>query len=1374
MKQIIRTRLLAAIFILLCVLSVGATPPEAPEFPNFDKRRGASVEPQRLDPGRKTAADELRARIPGLRIEVDEILAAPKLVFNAHGFLTGPDSEEALQPRTVQSPAERQESPDPYRKIKQFLNENAGMFGHGSETLNSARVSREFVTAHNGLKTIVWEQRLDGIPVFEGVLYGHLTAKGELVSLSSQFVPDTAAAANAGVPNRQTAQAVPPLPAREAIAIAATNIAEVLRAEEVTAVDAIPAGLERKQRFTAQVIRGEARASLVWLPTGRNTMRLCWKVVLTGKTTGQLFQVLIDAETGEVQLRHCWTFGISNASYRVFTSDSPSPFSPGHSTPSTTQPSLVSRQLVTLSALSTVASPDGWINDGNNETLGNNVDARLDLDGDDNPDTGSRPQGSPSRIFDFPLNLSQSPTDADNRKSAIVNAFYWCNWMHDRLYDLGFTEAAGNFQQVNTFGGVNRGGTPGDRMIVDVQNGADISQANGGSFNKGALNVNVEDGDPARLELFVFNSSTPDRDGAFDAETIIHEYSHGLSVRRVGEGTGISQLQAKALAEGWSDFMAIALLSESTDTLSGNYAYGAYSVYQWAANAADKNYYFGMRRYPYSTDMAKAPLTFKDIDENQANTRPLIPGTSDPVPLSPGFWGGFPPPGADNQWFVGLANEEHFAGEVWCSALWDARANLITKHGFAGNEIMIRLVVDGMTLCPPNPNFIQARDAILLADRVNNGGANLKELWEAFKKRGMGWLATSPASSTTSGLVESFDLPPTDDVLWSYTTGNAVFSSPAIGADGTIYVGSTDGKLYALNPDGTKKWDFGPTATYPGFTASPTIGPDGCIYARRKDDYLYVLRPDGTLKWSYPVTYDAWSSPAIAKDGTVYIAGYTKMYALDQYGVRKWEFDTLNTIYSSPAIGVDGTVYFGGMNGKLYALNPATGASISANWPFTAGGSIVSSPAIGADGTIYFGSYDGYLYAVNGSTAAQLWRQSVGGQTLSSPAIGSDGSIYIGSDDKKVYSFSSSGTLQWTRLTGWYVQSAPAVAANGTIYVTSGDGKIYALSPANGSDLTGFPNVTGAAIYSSPVVAANGTIYFGGNDSKVYAVRGLSGPARSSWPMFRRTARHISNAAEISFANLSRWPNGVCELDIVASPGLSTVTLEATSDFNTWTSLGTVNLVNGAGGFQDALAVGQAKRFYRASSGNSRTFSPAGYMELTFGTGFTMGAIQLNGTNGTVRSLFAAAPNGTTIQKYDPATATYQTATFSSGAWSGTDFSLNPGDGALVNNSSGGEFKVLIKGEVLQGFLSASVPATLSVRASPTPQSGAAMTLLGITPVTWDQLQKYNRNTSSYDTFTYFIGDVWDPSVPQVAAGEAVWFNTGTARTAQRTFSVWP
>jgi hypothetical protein len=208
-----------------------------------------------------------------------------------------------------------------------------------------------------------------------------------------------------------------------------------------------------------------------------------------------------------------------------------------------------------------------------------------------------------------------------------------------------------------------------------------------------------------------------------------------------------------------------------------------------------------------------------------------------------------------------------------------------------------------------------------------------------------------PTNSATAGK---------ERMLWQFETGDAVVSSPAIGSDGTVYVGSYDKKLYAINgKSGVKLWEF---------------------------------ETGGGVQ----------SSPAIGSDGTVYVGSYDKkLYAINgKSGVKLWEFETGGGVNSSPAIGSDGTVYVGSGDKKLYAINGKSGVKL---WEFQTGDWVYSSPAIGSDGTVYVGSKDNKLYAINGKSGVKLWEFQTGGKVSSSPAIGSDGTVYVGSLDKKLY-----------------------------------------------------------------------------------------------------------------------------------------------------------------------------------------------------------------------------------------------------------------------------------------------------------------------------------------------------------------------------------
>ncbi|MFP4611536.1 MAG: PQQ-binding-like beta-propeller repeat protein, partial [Thiohalophilus sp.] len=222
------------------------------------------------------------------------------------------------------------------------------------------------------------------------------------------------------------------------------------------------------------------------------------------------------------------------------------------------------------------------------------------------------------------------------------------------------------------------------------------------------------------------------------------------------------------------------------------------------------------------------------------------------------------------------------------------------------------------------------------------------------------------------------------DELWSFVTGDSVFSSPVLGDDGTVYVGSADNKVYALNPDGSEKWSF---ETGSDVESSPALGDDGTVYAGSVDNTVYALNPDGSEKWSFATGNSVFSSPVLGDDGTVYVSsGDTNVYALNpDDGSEKWSFATGGWIDSSPVLGADGTVYVGSNDNKVYAINPDDG---SEKWSFATGDWVYSSPAVGADGTVYVGSNDKKVYALNPDDGTEKWSFLTGGWVRSSPALG--------------------------------------------------------------------------------------------------------------------------------------------------------------------------------------------------------------------------------------------------------------------------------------------------------------------------------------------------------------------------------------------------
>lgn len=726
MPGLMRLAILAAAVLVLSSRAHGFQQPGREPLPDFDLRQTQQLSGQKPSSERALAETALRLWVPDVKVDFDPLSGSPRSIASTTGFLTGPSGEgKGISPATLA----KVRPDDPQRAIKTFMAERRQLFGFGPEVLDSARIARDYVTAHNGMRTVVWEQQVQGIRIYDTVLVANTTGSGELINVTSLFIPHPDQAAATGTPDSKALLVQPTVSARDAIVLAAQNIGVTLKEQDLAPIGTSEAGPEQRQLFRGPGLKGEAEAKFMWFATDKNTLRLCWDVIVMSRQRGEMYRILVDANNAQLLRRQCLTRYISNASYRVWTSDSPSPMSPGYPTPVTNQPPLASRTLLTLAALDTNASPAGWIPDGGNETLGNNVDAHTDWNSDNLPDL-PRPQGSPFRVFDISINLAKDPTNYAS--GSVVQLFYLCNYYHDVLYQLGFTEAAGNFQS-NNFG---RGGLGNDAVQADAQDGGGLNNAN---FST------PPDGSPGRMQMYIFNGPTPRRDGDLDAEVVFHEHTHGVSWRLVGGGQMLGTTQSDGMGEGWSDFYALSLLSQAGDDVNGNYGEGAYVSYKLNSSAFLQNYYFGIRRYPYTTDMSKNPLTFKDIDPAQADF------CSSSAPFSPSA-------GTCNS---ANASEVHNEGEVWCVTLWEARANLINKYGWAvGNQLMLQLVTDGMKLTPAHPNFLQARDAIIQADLVDTGGANRNELWAAFAKRGMGLSAISASSTTTSHIHEAFDIPP--------------------------------------------------------------------------------------------------------------------------------------------------------------------------------------------------------------------------------------------------------------------------------------------------------------------------------------------------------------------------------------------------------------------------------------------------------------------------------------------------------------------------------------------------------------------------------------------------------------------------------------
>ncbi len=235
-----------------------------------------------------------------------------------------------------------------------------------------------------------------------------------------------------------------------------------------------------------------------------------------------------------------------------------------------------------------------------------------------------------------------------------------------------------------------------------------------------------------------------------------------------------------------------------------------------------------------------------------------------------------------------------------------------------------------------------------------------------------------------------YALSPTGEIKWEERTGWCVFSSPALNYDGDIVIGSKGHNLYNITdngPDHTVNWKHPFGSFYDGHLvdASPAIAEDGTIYvgvdpygAAMQSEIIivgnsfYAVNPDGTLKWQFPTNDGVESSPAIGPDGTVYFGSYdSTFYAVTDggtEGILKWSYKTGGIVDASPTVGADGTVYIGSRDSTLYAFNPDG----SVRWTYSLPDGIESSVTIAGNGSLYVGCFDGKMYSLGDPTAPDV------------------------------------------------------------------------------------------------------------------------------------------------------------------------------------------------------------------------------------------------------------------------------------------------------------------------------------------------------------------------------------------------------------------
>ncbi|MDQ3009522.1 MAG: M36 family metallopeptidase, partial [Acidobacteriota bacterium] len=620
------------------------------------------------------------------------------------------------------------------------------LFRLRGDEVDGLRSARRYRTDHNGVTHLTLQQHINNIEVFQGDYTFHLDRTGAMLAASGELVPSASRLANASRPRLSAAAAL-----RKATEYADNELTNNATPKSQAA------GNEQRQKLadTAKFTR-DVEARLVYFPLTSDELRLAWQFEMWMQDSSDVYQIVVDADNGALLYRDNLTWycfedeaklrqysaaqpkaqmnTVANSALRplpaattlqagphgmVFTKDSPRSSLPYNGI---ADPPFISRVDLAFGPApfnGTTIFPAG---DLHNDWWGglpqitftsNNADAYLDRDANNQPDDNPRLVMGDGN-FSSPMDFTQQPTTIDNQNGALANLFYWTNRYHDILYSFGFNEASGNFQKDN-FG---LGGVANDAIRAEAQDGSGTNNAN--------FSTSGSDGSNGRMQMYLFTGGAVQRDGDLDQGIILHELSHGLSIRLV---RNLSSAQGGGMGEGWSDYFGLVLLRSQTDDLDGTYPVGGFAV---------NDYSNGIRRFPYSTSSTVYPFNFGDISKS---------------------------------------TEVHNVGEIWCNTLLEMRAALIRKLGYKeGQRQSLQLVVDGLKLTATAPTFVDARNGIMLADKINNGGANQCTLWQAFSKRGMGFSA-STLDARDGSPQQEFDIPASCSNLGSVRFNQKVYLS---------------------------------------------------------------------------------------------------------------------------------------------------------------------------------------------------------------------------------------------------------------------------------------------------------------------------------------------------------------------------------------------------------------------------------------------------------------------------------------------------------------------------------------------------------------------------------------------------------------------
>ena len=687
------------------------------------------------------AASALRAEVKDLKVTWDDTLGTAKLVFSQNGYVSRPTKGSAVA------------------VARAWLNSHRGLFGLSRDLVAHAKVTRDAALPGTGMNPVVFRVMYGAIPTAMGGAIGiNVMPDGRIVTVWANTGPSGAISKS------------PRLSAADALRAIARRVGAKLT---VRPLGQRKSG-DRLAIFGAGGLFQNHNVRLVAFPTGKGPV-LAWRVFLA-KAGEELYSSAVDARTGQILFLRNQVVHYEGTVYQNY---------PG-------APAGGQQEVVSFDG-DPNASPSGWVGAPvpgltgvlpGITTMGNNALAFTDwawpklapgllllalIQANTLPDYAPiSPDGNFNYTFDnnwaasgcTPTSIDVAPVNPplvpdqiedpgyiQDRDPAVTNLFYLANKYHDLLYNLGFTEPMGNFQQDN-FG---KGGLGMDAIRVGAELGILNNQVDNAFYfpapDGGEPTSFIDPSDPRKITNYLVAFSgmflwrpvedafeSPCADGAFDAHVVWHELTHGTTTRVAGgpdDSDSLTQAQSGSMGEAWSDWFALHLLHElgvEKGTVMGPYVTG--------------NKTTGIRHFT----LDKNPLTYADLG------------------------------------FSRRGPEVHDDGEIWSATLWDLRTALIEKYGEkAGSARAGHLVFDALTLAGMgNPSFLDMRNGILKADLARYKGADTALIWRVFARRGMG-LAAKTKNAADTAPVASFNVP---------GSNNGTFSGVVTDADGGALKGA--------------------------------------------------------------------------------------------------------------------------------------------------------------------------------------------------------------------------------------------------------------------------------------------------------------------------------------------------------------------------------------------------------------------------------------------------------------------------------------------------------------------------------------------------------------------------------------------------------